>query len=298
MRKRTALTTLTCLVGLTLLLSCAEKYRPDANGGGADSRVQASVSLLGTAAAAEDENGKNATPWGTIKGRIVFEGDKVPQRQVIQQVNGHQDQKHCLSKGALKTEDWVVNPKNKGVRWTILWLAPAEAGGKLPIHPDLEKIQKKQVEMDQPCCAFEPHALAIREGQTLIVKNSAPVAHNVRWTGNPLSNPGGNVQLPAGKDLTINLKAQRLPVMFNCDQHKWMNARVAVFKHPYFAVTNEDGNFEIKNAPAGKYRLIVWHESVGWRGGAKGRDGQEIDIKAGGVTNLGDLTLKPKYEDD
>src|SRR5262249_34937317 len=151
-------------------------------------------------------------------------------------VNQHQDKKHCLSKGDLLREDWVVDPKNKGVRWTLLWLAPAETGGKLPIHPALEKAQLKPVVMDQPCCAFEPHVVAIREGQDLIAKNSATVTHNVRWTGNPLENPGGNVNVPKGGKLTIKLKAQkRNPiVLINCDIHKWMSAKVGVFKHPYF----------------------------------------------------------------
>ncbi len=248
--------------------------------------------LAATFATAEDQE------WGTIKGRIVFDGDKIPEQKVITQVNGHMDQKHCLSKGDLKTQDWVVNPKNKGVHWTLLWLLPAQPGGKLPIHPSLKDPPEKPAIIDQPCCAFEPHVLAIREGQDLIAKNSAPVPHNVRWTGNPLANAGGNVNVPAGQELKIKLKAQKLPVMFNCDIHKWMNARVAVFKHPYFAVTNENGDFEIKNAPAGKYRLMVWHESVGYRGGVKGNNGEEIDIKAKGVTNLGDLKLKQKYEDE
>jgi hypothetical protein len=75
-----------------------------------------------------------------------------------------------------------------------------------------------------------------------------------------------------------------------------MSARLAVYDHPYFAITDADGKFEIKNAPAGNYRLKVYHESVGWRGGAAGANGEKITIKPG-ANDLGALKLKEKYED-
>jgi hypothetical protein len=56
-----------------------------------------------------------------------------------------------------------------------------------------------------------------------------------------------------------------------------MTGYVRVFDHPYYAVTDDDGNFEIKNAPAGKYRIVYWHEN-GVRGGAQGRAGEEVEI--------------------
>jgi hypothetical protein len=73
-----------------------------------------------------------------------------------------------------------------------------------------------------------------------------------------------------------------------------MKAWVLVSDHPYVAVTNKDGKFEIKNAPAGDYRLVVWHEDIGYLGGAKGRDGQPITIKPDAVTDLGKLKIKPE----
>jgi hypothetical protein len=57
-----------------------------------------------------------------------------------------------------------------------------------------------------------------------------------------------------------------------------MTGYVRVFDHPYYAVTDKDGKFEIKNAPTGDYRIVYWHEN-GFRGGAEGRFGDEITIK-------------------
>jgi hypothetical protein len=244
------------------------------------------LSLSGSPVRADEPQG-----WGTVKGQVVFGGD-VPAPELI---NVNKDQQHCLEKGPLTKETWVINKENKGVRYTFVWLAP-EPGTTtpLPINPKLKDPKEKSVTIDQPCCAFVPHCLGMREGQELIVKNSAPVAHNVNYTGNPRKNPGGNFLLPPNtKKVIDNLKADRFPLQVTCNIHPWMNARVAVFDHPYFAVTDENGNFEIKDAPAGTYRLKVWHEAIGWRGGAAGRDGEKITIKPEAVTDLGKLEVKP-----
>ena len=67
-----------------------------------------------------------------------------------------------------------------------------------------------------------------------------------------------------------------------------------MFAHPYFAITGPDGSFEIKNAPVGKCRMVVWHEKAGFLGGRAGRDGSSVTIEGGAVTNVGDLLLKAK----
>jgi hypothetical protein len=233
--------------------------------------------------------------WGTIKGRIVWGEEELPPVQVIDVTK---DKEHCLAKGPIHSEEWVVNKDNKGVRWTFVWLTTEDPKThKLPIHPVLQKVNGKEAMMDQPCCMFVPHVLGIREGQDVLVKNSAPVAHNVNWSGNPLKNIPGNVLIPAGGSHRITgLKADRLPLKVQCNIHPWMNAWLGVFDHPYFAVADADGRFEIKQAPAGTYRLVVWHGSVGYREGASGRKGMAVVIKDGKVTDLGELSLKSKYE--
>ena len=60
----------------------------------------------------------------------------------------------------------------------FVWLQP-EGSGSMPIHPKLEKADKDEVVVDQPCCQFVEHAFAMRAGQSLVAKNSAPIAHNV-----------------------------------------------------------------------------------------------------------------------
>jgi hypothetical protein len=241
--------------------------------------------LTGPAVSADND-------WATLKGQIVYGEEKIP---APIELPVSKDQDHCLAKGKLFSEEWVINPKNKGVKWVFVWLAPTEAGKEIPIHPDLKEIKEKSVVIDQPCCKFEPHAVGMREGQVLIAKNSAPIIHNFHYVGNPIKGVGGNPAIAPKTEVEIkDLKAdEKYPVQVDCTIHGWMKAYIRVYNHPYFAVTDEDGKFEFKNAPAGDYRLKVWLGGTGWRGGQKGRDGDPITIKGGQVNDLGKLEIKP-----
>src|SRR5262245_35191575 len=182
-----------------------------------------------------------------------------------------------------------------GMKWDgVRKVNPDRKESPLPIHPALVKFKQASVEMDQPCCLFEPPVLAIREGQSWVVKNSAKIPHHANILGgkegpnvNPLIPPGKSVEIPA-KELT----ARPNPISVSCSIHGWMRAYARVFNHPYFAVTDADGQFEIKNAPAGNFRLVAWHPGVGWvtgEGTEPDRNGMPINIRAGGVTNLGKI---------
>lgn len=243
--------------------------------------------------AAQDGN------WGGIKGRIVWGGSEFPEPKEIDSVNKSQDKAACCKDGPVMSDTWVVDKKNKGLKWTFVWLAPMKSEDKIRIHPSLLKVGKLEVEMDQPMCMFVPHAVGLREGQILLAKNSAAIAHNYKWTGNPATpNGGGNVLIaPKGSVPIKGLVADRLPVRVECNIHNWMGAWVRVFDHPYFEVTGADGSFELKNAPAGQYRLMIWHGSGGWLGGAKGKNGQTITIPAGKALDVGELKYVPPARD-
>jgi hypothetical protein len=231
--------------------------------------------------------------WGTIKGQIILDpAVAIAAPKEISTVNGHKDQEHCLSKGTLFEEKLIVNKKNRGVRYAFFWLETADKSAPSPIHPSLKEIKDKdkEVTVDQPCCQFVPHALAIREGQVVVAKNSSPVAHNMNWTG--FKNPGNNLLIPPGSQIKIdNLVADKFPIKVSCNIHPWMSSEWRVYNHPYFALTDEDGKFEIKLAPAGNFRLRGYHESVGY---VPDNKGITITTKANETTDVGEIKLKPE----
>lgn len=143
---------------------------------------------------------------------------------------------------------------------------------------------KEHVVIDQRKMAFAPHVVAVQQGTTVDFLNSDPVGHNVYWPS-----------VSGNKKLAHNLgtwpKGDKKPFQFNdlgvasllCNVHPEMSGYVVVVPTPYFAVTDKDGNFEIKNIPAGKYTLKTWSE-----------DGkattQEVDVSA--ATATAELTVK------
>lgn len=120
---------------------------------------------------------------------------------------------------------------------------------------------KEPVVVDQRKMAFIPHLVTVQQGTTVEFLNSDPVGHNVYWPS-----------ISGNKKLAHNLgtwpKGEKKPFQFNdvgvasllCNVHPEMSGYVVVTPTPYFAVTDKDGNFEIKNIPAGKYTLKTWSE--------------------------------------
>ena len=85
--------------------------------------------------------------------------------------------------------------------------------------------------------------------------------HNVHGKGK--ANPEFNIsQAKSGAKDSKTLLEPEVVFSVGCDVHKWMNAKVGVFEHPFFAVTGDDGSFEIKGVPAGDYEVEAWHESL------------------------------------
>src|SRR5262249_49312280 len=131
----------------------------------------------------------------------------------------------------------------------------------------------------QPCCMFVKRVTTARVGDTIVVKNPAPVAHNFFWTST--ANGEYNVTIPKESEWRMPqpLVAGGPPILLQCTIYPRTNRHPPPFEHPYSAVPDGDGHFEIKNAPAGKWRLVVWQEKAGYLGGKDGRFGTPIEIK-------------------
>jgi len=231
-----------------------------------------------------------AQAWGTVKGKIIYKkGEKLPDNP---EANVTNDKAFCLGKGKIHQDEWVVDAKSRGVKWVLVWLSDADAKkAKNPawpankIHPNLKKAPAKLV-LDQPVCTFMPRIIGVREETDVFYKNSAQVGHNVKIEGGDLG-PNINQLIPAGKELEVGkIKARHLPINYACTIHPWMKGYIGAFSHPYFAVTNDKGEFEIKDAPAGKYRLQVWHEGYGFVQKNKDDRGIIITIKDKDTTEV------------
>lgn len=216
--------------------------------------------------------------WATIRGRVVWPGGMaIPKPAVLNVVT---DQAACCRNGDLLSNQLLIDPKSRGVKNVVVWLRPDTPDRDDPfpperIHPDLQHAKPNVYEIDQPECQFEPRVIAARTGDSLLVKNSASIDHNVNFSGSMMMY---NRTLAASKsDEKGPLIADPRPTAIRCDIHPWMEGRLWVFDHPYFAVTGDDGTFEIRNAPAGKWRIVYWHE-LGFHRGKAGAAGWPISV--------------------
>ncbi|WP_169976645.1 hypothetical protein [Tautonia rosea] len=181
----------------------------------------------------------------------------------------------------------VVDSSSKGIRYCLVYLARPKGTNPELVKQLLES--EPQVVVDQQSCRFVPHVAAMYEKQQMLFKSSDPVAHNVRLAG---FNNNLNIMLPANGELPRALNAERRPMPVACDIHPWMQGYLMVFDHPFFAVTDEQGNFEIEGIPAGTQNVVIWHEKVGYVTAGAAR-GQEVTISAGKETTLSPVKIAP-----
>ncbi len=215
----------------------------------------------------------------TIKGQV-----KMSKYLKLKPENVITDKAICCKDGPLASTALVVDPKSYGVLNTAVWLRPDSTDrtakiAEADIHPDLRKYTPKKNVIDQPKCQFEPRMLCVRAGDSLEIKNSSTIPHNINIQGGGMN---FNVNIAAGSSYEPEAKFESndRTTVFACNVHAWMQGRIRTFDHPYYAVTDKDGNFEIKNAPAGNYRIVYFHE-YGFHKGREGVLGFPITIEAG-----------------
>jgi hypothetical protein len=234
-------------------------------------------------AAAVFAAGASAAEWGSLKGRFILDGPP-PARAPLNAGN----EQFCVGQKPL--DETIVVGENGALVNLAIYISLAR-GANIEAHPDYAELATKPVELNNKNCHFEPHVTLLRSGQPFIIKNSDPVAHNTNVANN------FNEVIGVGEQVTKTLtRAAALPIPVACNAHPFMKGHLLVLDHPYMAVTDEKGAFEIKNIPAGVHGFTVWHESPGYlrdlRLGPARTDRRgkvDLTIKPNETLDLGDI---------
>lgn len=182
----------------------------------------------------------------TIKGTVRYAGAPLKAKKIPVTI----DQFVCGKDK--EAEELVLSPSN-GIRNAVVSLqnAPRAAKAEWKFPP---------AKMDQKQCSFVPRVVIVPVGGTVEFLNSDRLLHNVKSVGK--ENPPFNRAQPHARTIAFSFKEpERLRV--DCDLHSWMRGWVVVADHPFYAVTDEQGEFAFENVPPGKYTLEVWQESLG-----------------------------------
>ena len=256
------------------------------------------LTLIGCILAVIPETVLAQEEWGHLTGRFVVKG-QIPEatEEVVDK-----DAATCMPDGKTPKDDNLIVDKDGGLRDVFVMMF-IDRGDKAPaVHPSYEAKKGEAITLDNVQCRFEPHAVFVRTGQKLTLKNSDDVGHNchVITFGNE-----ENVNLAAGGNVDVIFKkADKVPGNVVCDIHKWMDGVILVRDEPYAAISNADGNFKIENVPAGKWKFQLWHKKVGFlrdidvKGTKTGRRGEvELAIDNNKTLELGDLIIDAKIFD-
>ena len=212
---------------------------------------------------------------GTISGVVTFEGD-VPEMKVLEITK---DEAVC---GATeKYDESLVVGEGNTLKNTIVYLIDISKG------KDFDKGVK--LEVDQKNCRFSPHVQIVPIRTRLTMLNTDKVAHNVHIFSS-VNKPVNKPQPKNRRKMPIaGVQKAEGPVALKCDIHGWMSAWIAYVPHPYFAVTNEKGEFMLEDVPAGTYKLGYWHEACG----TNSESPATVTVEGGGTVTQ-NFTLKLK----
>ena len=233
MFRRTPLAVLTAL--LPFVVAC----------GGSETR-QAAPPAASTAAATTAAAPAGGT--GSIAGKVSFTGTVPP----AEKVKTSADPK-CAAMHKEGLEKQAIAVKDGGLAHAFVYLKSGVTGTYPP--PATAAV------LDQQGCTYHPHVIGVQVNQDITIRNSDDTLHNIhpRPTVNTEFNIG---QARKGMEATRKFDKEEVMIPVGCDVHPWMRSYISVLSHPFFAVTNEDGTYEIKNVPPGEYEVEVFHEKL------------------------------------
>ena len=225
----------------------------------------------GTAGGASDTAAAYSGPTGTISGVVSFNGTPPAAKKIDTTADPVCGQKNPN----LMTDDTIV--KDGKLANTFVYVKEGNVEGGKKIGEYGWPTPAQAVRLDQSGCHYVPHVLGIQVNQKLSITNSDATQHNIHPT--PKLNPEWNQTQSAGQgpiEKTFSRAEVLIPV--KCNQHPWMKAYVGVLRHPLYAVSGENGAFEIKGVPPGSYTVVAWKE-----GGANGEEKtMQVTVPANG----------------
>ena len=234
-----------------LMMAATVAVSMAACGGGSQSTSSTSADPASPAATPAGLKVDTATA-GDVKGTVTIDG--MAPKNVAIRMNADPV---CLkaAQGPQLQETYAVGDDGKSLANVFVYVKDGLGNYVFDTPTEAAKIDQKE-------CRYRPHVLGVRVGQPVQIVNSDPTLHNIHATpkANPEFNNGQPIQ---GMTMTHTFAAPEVMVPFKCDVHGWMNAYAGVVNHPYFAVTDKDGKFELKSLPAGTYTIEAWHEKLG-----------------------------------
>ena len=187
---------------------------------------------------------------GSLKGTAKIEGATLKPTRIDMSSDPNCAKAHSTP---ATTEDVVVGANN-GLANVIIYVADGLGDRTFEPPPQAAVIEQKG-------CQYKPHVVALQVNQKLDVVNDDDTTHNIHPM--PNNNREWNKTQPHGMPVEESFAREEIAIPVKCNVHPWMRGYIAVFKNPYFVVTDKDGSFDLKDLPPGTYTIKAWHEKFG-----------------------------------
>src|SRR5271157_409225 len=215
---------------------------------------------------------------GDVTGKVTLKGTPPPEKPIA-----FDDTCSALHPAVTTTRHYVVG-KDNGLANVFVYVSKGLEGKKFTPPSTV-------VEIDQEGCMFQPYMAGVMVGQVVKFKNSDPLMHNIHALPMADGNQEFNFAEPSQGDVndtkwTASITKPEVLVKIKCEVHNWMFCYVGVQDHPFFAVTDKDGQFKIPDLPAGDYTLTAYHLKATAKPGVS----RQITVGPGPVT--ADFTLE------
>lgn len=198
--------------------------------------------------------GGDVKDGGTISGTVKFKGTAPAPKKL----DVGKDKEVC-DKSPKYDQSLVV--KNGNIADAVVTITDIKKG---------KKIELKKVSLDQQGCQYHPHVVAFPVGSPVEIINPDGILHNIHSYSKV--NSAFNMAQPKFKK-TMEVKIDKPEAIeVRCDVHGWMEGWLVATENPYFAVTDESGNFKLENVPAGTYTVEVWQQKLG-------KSSQKVTVK-------------------
>jgi plastocyanin len=186
----------------------------------------------------------------SVKGTVKFEGTAPKPSHIDMSQDPFCAKAHPTP---ATTEDIVVGADG-GLANVVIYISDGLAASTF------QPPQQPAV-LEQKGCQYKPHVLAMQANQKLDVVNGDQTTHNIHPS--PNNNREWNMSQPPGVPLEQTFTRAEVAIPVKCNVHPWMKGYIAVFKHPYFAVSDKNGGFDLKDLPPGTYTITAWQEKLG-----------------------------------
>lgn len=203
---------------------------------------------------------------GTVSGRVRLASPLAP----LPPTATGRDSALC---GPSIGDESIQQKDSTGLGNVVVWLEGVRSGEALPLE--------RRLELESIDCTLTPRVQGAVVGSAVNVLGHDAFRQHLRFIA--AGDSAARTVVLLGRDeqvIPTNLpfRSPGMVIVHDSD-HAWPRAYLAVFDHPYFAVTGKDGSFSIDGVPAGTYTLASWHERTG-------KHEQPIEVAAAGTVKV------------